>query len=524
MTPQNANGKYKLFLILPGQKYVNYYGQTELSRMLGKKKFMIPLAVPMIAAITPPEFEVRIIDEELEKIPRREMPDIVGISALASTVTRAYELCDFYRSRGVKTVIGGPYVSFMTDEALQHADTVVAGEAEGLWQQCLSDFKAGTMQKVYRAIDPCSFEEIPPPRWDLIDMRKVFQVGMQVSRGCPYKCEFCLVTKLFGNKMRYRSVQNVVDEIRSLPVRKVLFVDDNLTANKRYTRELMQALRPLGISWGCMASIEIARDPGLLTEMRDAGCFNILLGFESLNADSLFETHKKQNKDALIYEEAVKTIHGLGIHITASFVIGFDNDTPADFERIYEFTQRTGLSFINFNILGAPPGTELYYRLKSEGRIYEINPDLISGLFPCMHYNKMSQTELFTGYMQTLQKMYSWESVYAKAKVLFGPGTFIYRYNDGPPGVWFRFVTVFRLLGEFLFTRSRYKRKLFLYIISMIRSGRTAIDMGLAYLLSMISYQRHIRKMQKDMPRYLDMIARYDKGPWEKMKESQSST
>jgi radical SAM superfamily enzyme YgiQ (UPF0313 family) len=509
----------KIFLVLPGQKYVNYYGQTELCKMMGKKKFMLSLSMPMIAAITPPEYDIRIIDEELESLPK-EIPDLVGMSTLATTAKRAYEIGDWYRSQGVKVIIGGPYVSFMPDEAINHADAVVIGEAEGVWQQCLKDFEQGTLQKLYDNHEFCDFKEIPPPRWDLVNMKKVFQVGIQVSRGCPYKCEFCLVTSLFGNKMRYRDIANVVQEIKSLPVRKMLFVDDNLTANKRYAHDLMKELVPLKISWGCMSSIEIAKEDELLTEMNNAGCFNILIGFESLNAGSLFETKKKHNRDALIYEDAIKKIHSHGIYITASFVIGFDNDTPEEFDRLYEFTQRTGLSYINFNILGAPYGSELQKRLTSEGRMYEIDTDMMGGLFPCIHYYKMSQIELFDKYLETLSKMYSFESVYEKAKILFPEGHFIRPYNDGNPSFSFKAKLVFKLLKEFIFTNEPCKRKFYLYIVSLIRQKKLAIDMGLAHLLSMTSYHNHIKQLNKDAEFYRQMIRKYDKGPWEKVIEN----
>ncbi|MEI6124610.1 MAG: radical SAM protein [Bacteroidota bacterium] len=516
---QTSSNKKLIFLILPGQKYVNYYGQTELSKMLGKKKFMLPLSMPMIAAITPDCYDVRIIDEELEKLPTKQLPDLVAISALATTATRAYAIGDYYRLLGIKVIIGGPYVSFMTDEARYHADSLVIGEAENLWPECLHDFENNELKPIYETTDYCDFKHTKPARWDLVNMKEVFQVGMQISRGCPYKCEFCLVTKLFGNKMRYREITNVVEEIKTLPVNKILFVDDNLTANKRYAHELMQAFKPLRISWGCMASIELAKDHDLLKAMNDAGCFNILVGFESLNAGSLNETHKKQNRDAVIYEEAIRTIHSHGIHITASFVIGFDNDTPEEFNRLYEFTQRNGLCFINFNILGAPHGTELYNRLRTEGRVYENNPDMMGGLFPCIHYNKMGQIELFNMYLNTLARMYSFKSILQKARILFGNEHFTKPYNDGSPGLKFILRTLWKLLKEYLFIGSPSKRKLFNYIIKLIWQKKLATDMGLSFLLSMISYNRHIAQLNRDSEMYRTLIRQYDIGPWEKLPE-----
>ena len=276
----NKKNKYLLFLISPAQKYVNYPAHSELAKIFGKRRLMIPLALPTIAALTPEHYDIRIFDEEIEKIPFDETPDIVGITTLAATINRAFELGDLYRKKGAKVVFGGPYASFQVEEALQHSDSVVVSEAEGKWEKCL---------------------EVPyitqkPPRWDLVNLNRIFQIAIQVSRGCPFNCDFCLVSKNFGRKMRYREISNVVEELKAAPSKYFFFVDDNLTINKKYAKELMKAIIPLKISWGCMCSIDIATDDELLQLMADAGCFNILVGFESLNPDSLDASNKHHNK------------------------------------------------------------------------------------------------------------------------------------------------------------------------------------------------------------------------------------
>ncbi len=512
--PKSPDKKYLLFLINPRQKYVNYYAQTELSRIMGVKKFMIPLAIPMVAAHVPDDFDIRIIDEEIDPLTDDVLPDIVGISTLASTAGRSYEIAEWYIRKGIPVVIGGPYVSFNREEALNHCSSVVIGEAEGLWQECLRDFTEGRMKRLYERAGYCDFSRSPAPRWDLIPKKYFFQVGVQVSRGCPYNCEFCLVTELFGHQMRYREIDNVVDELKNLPVKKVLFVDDNLTVNKKYVRELMKRIRPLHLSWGCMASIEIANDEDLLREMKEAGCFNILIGFESLNADSLDETRKTQNQEAQIFEESIARIHRMGIHITASFMIGFDNDTPAEFKKIYEFTQKTGLSYLNFNILGAIPGSALHRRLSEQNRLYPIEPELISGLFPTMHYYHMGQMELFDHYLDTLGAMYDYRSLYTKAKILFGQGNFNTLFHDGKPSAAFKAKAVFYLIGQWWFTRYPYKRKLFNYLFRLVVTKKAAIDNASAFLMAMIGYHDHIARMRKEAETYRNIIRKYDQGPW----------
>jgi radical SAM superfamily enzyme YgiQ (UPF0313 family) len=251
--------RYRLLLINPFQKYKHYATQPEMCRLMGKRTTMSPLALTTIAALTPVHYDIRIIDEEIERLPAGLSADIVGITALTNTINRCYEIADSFRGRGVAVVLGGPYISFAVEEGLQHADSIVVGEAEGSWQRCLADFEAGGLRKTYTAEHKDEFTTAPIPRWDLIDTSKVVCIPIEVSRGCPYNCEFCLVTKMFGRRMRYRDIDNVMAEIAASPLRSILFVDDNLTVNKTYARELMRRLKPLGISWTCQASLELAK-------------------------------------------------------------------------------------------------------------------------------------------------------------------------------------------------------------------------------------------------------------------------
>jgi radical SAM superfamily enzyme YgiQ (UPF0313 family) len=354
MSKTDPHYRYTLFLLSPRQKYLNYPAHSELAKMFGKRRLMVPLALPTIAALTPSHYRIFIFDEEIEDIPVDIKPDIVGITTLAATASRAFELGDRFMSLGSKVVFGGPYASFMQDAALNHGHSVVVGEAEGKWEACLADFESGSMKQVYKTDSYIEYREQKPPRWDLVNMKRIFQVAIQVSRGCPFNCDFCLVSKNFGRKMRYRTIPDVVAEIKAAPSKYFFFVDDNLTINKKYAKELMRALIPLKISWGCMCSLDVATDEELLDLMAEAGCFNILVGFESLNPDSLDETQKHHNKGGKIYAEAIGKIHARGMHINASFVVGFDHDTLDEFDRIFNFTLEHNLPNVNLHILNAP--------------------------------------------------------------------------------------------------------------------------------------------------------------------------
>jgi radical SAM superfamily enzyme YgiQ (UPF0313 family) len=503
--------KYKLYLISPKQRWLNYPAHSELARIFGKGRLMIPLALPTIASLTPSNYDITIIDEEIEPVPS-ELPDIVGITTLATTAGRAFELGDMYRSKGVKVIFGGPYASFSTELALPHCDSIVVAEAEGKWETCLADFEKGELKPLYDDPAVVPYKSQIPPRWDLVNIGKVFQVGIQTSRGCPFNCDFCLVSKIFGKKMRYRDIGNVVEEIMASPTKYFFFVDDNLTINKKYTKELMQAIRPLGISWGCMASIDVANDEELLRDMADAGCFNILIGFESLNAASLDETGKHHNKKATIYEPAIAKIHAAGIHINASFVVGFDHDTLDEFDNIFNFTMRNNLPNVNLHLLSAPPGTVIFDKLKQEGRIADCPSEMRVGHFPTLHYLNMSQIDLFDGYMKTVEKLFSYETIRKKGEALFSNGAFTRKGGDISASMKARLSWI--VLKEYLFTSDKDKRKLFLFLVGMIRRKKLAIDKGMGYMISMLGYHRHIAIHKKNMETYRQMIREHDKGPF----------
>jgi radical SAM superfamily enzyme YgiQ (UPF0313 family) len=506
--------RYTLYLISPKQRFINYPAHNELAKIFGKKRLMVPLALPTLASLTPGHYDIRILDEEIEPLPT-EMPDIVGITTLAATANRAWELGTMYRSRGVKVVFGGPYASFAREECMPYCDSIVVGEAEGKWEECLSDFELGSMKQVYASDCSTPYKTQKPPRWDLVNIDKVFQVGLQASRGCPFNCDFCIVSKIFGRKMRYREIENVVQEIRASPSNYFFFVDDNLTINKRYAKELMRALIPLKISWGCMASIDVAADDELLQLMADAGCFNILIGFESLNPESLDETGKHHNKAATIYEPAIRKIHNAGIQINASFVVGFDNDSLDEFGNIFDFTMKTCMPNVNLHLLSAPPGSETYNKMKAEGRLADCPPELGVGHFPTIHYMNMSQTDLFDRYMQTVEKLYSFQTIRKKAECMFTSGNFTRRGGDISNFLKARLT--FIVLKEYLFTVNSDKRKLLFFIISMIRNKKLAIDRGMGYMIAMLGYHRHIKEHRRNMKEYRDMVLKQDRGPWKIM-------
>ena len=512
--------KYKLLLVSPRQQQIGYTAHAEMARMFGKKRMMVPLALPIVAACTPDHYEIRIVDEETEAIPADYHPDIVGITTLMATRERAYHIGDHFRSLGVPVVMGGVSVSVSPDEFLEHADAVVIGEAENAWEHCLEDFEKGNLKPRYTADPKTDYRRPKPPRWDLIDMDTIFQVAVQITRGCPFNCDFCLVSNIFGRQMRFRDIDNVIEEIISLPSKYVFFVDDNLTINKQYAHALILQLKPLGISWACMASIDVADDELLLKEMAASGCFNILIGFESLNPENLDEVHKEHNRGGEKFVGAIQKIHHAGIHINASFIVGFDNDTLAEFDRIFDFTMQTNMPNVNLHLLAAPPGSELNARLKREGRLFTVSEAIGNGAFPSIHYANMGQLELFDHYMETLLRLYSFDTILKKAKMLFSEGTFT------RPGGSIPFVTRLRItlviFREYLFSKDKNRRALLFYLMGLIRKKKIAVDKAFSFMLAMLSAHQQIMMNWESREKYRPLIRKNDAGPWKKRSNRQN--
>lgn len=335
-----------------------------------KKLLCPPLAPAAIAALTPPEVEVSITDENVTAIDFHKDTDLVGITVLTATAKRAYEITDFFRARGVKVVLGGIHASIMPDEASEHADAVVIGEAEGIWPQVIEDFKAGRLQKVYRQHERPSLVGLPVPRRDLFKKGAYFIPNtVSTTRGCPHNCSFCSVTLFFGRSYRCRPLAEVISEIKVLDKKTpIIFVDDNIVGKPSYAKELFRALIPLKLKWVGQSSVNIAKDEELLKLAAASGCIGLLIGFESLSPASLAGIGKKINV-INEYEAVIRKIHSYNIGIHGCFIFGLDEDDEDIFKRTVRFAQKTRLESAQFSFAMPHPGTTLYKTLDEAGRI-----------------------------------------------------------------------------------------------------------------------------------------------------------
>jgi radical SAM superfamily enzyme YgiQ (UPF0313 family) len=351
----------KLELVVPA---VQESGQER------KKAALPPLGIAMVAALTPPEVEVSLTDENVTVIDFQKEIDLVGITALTDTASRAYKIADNFRARGVKVILGGVHPSFLPEEASQHADAVVIGEAEGNWPSLINDFKGNKLQKVYRQCERPSLVNIPIPRRELFaEGAYILKQTISATRGCPYDCSFCSVTSFFGRTYRRRPINEILKEIETLNHKKPIgFVDDNIFGNPKYAKELLRALTPYKIKWIAQASVMIARDDELLELAAASGCIALLIGFETLSSANLVAIGKKVNiVDE--YETVIERIHSHGISIHGFFILGLDDDDEGVFERTVSFVQKIRLESAQFAWPVPYPGTALYESLDRAGRI-----------------------------------------------------------------------------------------------------------------------------------------------------------
>jgi radical SAM superfamily enzyme YgiQ (UPF0313 family) len=334
------------------------------------KGLMIPqLSLYILQGLTPKIHEVKIIEEESEDIDFDFPCDLVGISCMTANSTRAYEVSAEFRKRGKTVVLGGVHPTILPDEALQHCDCVVVGEAEGVWENLLSDFQIGSMQKKYYNPLP-DLESYVPKDFTNITKNRLFKlIPVMTTRGCPYNCDFCCVTNLFGKKIRHIPVENVVRDIRESGAKNVIFLDDNIIGHPKYAKELFAAIKPLKIRWVGQASVSLlTQDNDLLQQAAESGCKALFMGIESVS-EEMIKTMRKAIKDISGLESALKKVRKMGILVHASMIFGFDNDSPKIFKDTVDFLIKNKVCTVSFNALTPYPGTKTFEDMKNEGRL-----------------------------------------------------------------------------------------------------------------------------------------------------------
>lgn len=364
------------------------YGRIKLPR----------LGSPILATILRQRgFQVRVYCQDIEEINWSDVysADMVGISVTTSTAPAGYHIADRLRQRGIPVVIGGPHVTFLPEEALQHADYCVRGEGEYTIVELLECLRLGEEPKHVDGLSyvwdgeikhnkprehVCDLDSLPFPDLSLIHgARRIRITPILTSRGCPFDCTFCSVTEMFGRKLRFRSVENVLEELKQHPHKQIFFYDDNFTADRNRVKILCEELIRCGLTagWTAQARVDVAKDAELLSLMRRSNCFMLYIGLESVNPETLAAFNKRQKVEEI--EECIRKLHKHNIMVHGMFITGADQDTPDVIHRTTEFSLRNGIDTVQFSILTPIPGTRFYEQLDSEGRIFTKDWSLYDG-------------------------------------------------------------------------------------------------------------------------------------------------
>ncbi|MGZ5441194.1 MAG: B12-binding domain-containing radical SAM protein [Thermoanaerobaculia bacterium] len=389
-----------------------------IGRRIGTKYIrtwqMEPLAPAVLAGLTPRDVDVRFYDDRMEVIPYDEPTDLVAISVETYTARRAYEIATEYRRRGVPVVMGGFHATLVPDEVGEYAESVVIGEAEGLWPQVIEDARAGRLQPVYRAPKRPSLAGAIADRSIFLGKRYLPLGLVEAGRGCHFACEFCAIQSVFASTQTRRPAEEVCEEVKRMKKPLYFFVDDNITSNLDEAKELYRQLIPLKIRWVSQASINVAHDEELLKLLKASGCQGLLIGFESLNPTNLRKMHKSFNTMKGGYEVALENLRRHGMRLYVTFILGYDGDSHESLNEVVRFAERHKFYIVAFNHLTPFPGTPLYGRLQDEGRLifdrWWLDPDYRYGMVPYTPAG-MTADEVKEGCITARSEFYRWSSI-----------------------------------------------------------------------------------------------------------------
>jgi len=431
---------------------VSYWGLEHALPFMGKRANLPVACLPLLAALTPGEHTVTLIDENVEAInfERVARADIVGVTGMSVQRFRAKEILSELKERGCFTVVGGPWVTVQEDYFGDLPDVIFVGEAEETWPRFLEEWRAGKHETRYEQAEKTDMTRVPTPRFDLLKMKHYLFGSLQFSRGCPFQCEFCDIIVTFGRRPRLKTSAQVIAELEALRAQKiniVFIVDDNLIGNKKAIKSVLrdviayQNANGFPFEFFTEASLDLAEDPELMDLMVDAGIIQVFIGIETPNEKSLAETKKYQNvRPAGTIVERVHRIQDAGMEVLCGMIVGFDNDDAGIFAQQEQFLKEARIISVMLGMLHAIPKTPLYDRLAAAGRLdHADEPEFGTNVIPL----QMTGEELRAGYVEVMNDLYDpeayfdrVESLYLKARLNVGKG--IKKYWRRHPWKWLK--------------------------------------------------------------------------------------
>jgi radical SAM superfamily enzyme YgiQ (UPF0313 family) len=412
----------------------SYWGLEHALPLLGKRASVPPACLPLLAALTPDEHQVTLLDENIQPIDydRVAQADIVGLTGMNVQRARMREVLDELKQRGAFTVVGGPWVSVCEDYFGDLADVVFVGEAEETWSRFLRDWRAGRHERRYEQAERTDMTRVPVPRYALLPMRHYLFGSVQFSRGCPFQCEFCDIIVTFGRQPRLKTAAQIIGEMEALRAQKmeiVFIVDDNLIGNKAAVKVILrdvaawQRAHGYPLTFFAQASVDLAEDEELLECMAEANIQTAFVGIESTNEESLRETRKLQNiRQGRTLLERVYAIQSAGIEVWCGMIVGFDHDDPTVFATHEEFVRRARIIHAMIGMLSAIPKTPLYQRLADNGRLGPKEADFGTNVIPL----RMSREELREGFVQLMRDLYEPNAYFERFESLYLAGGFTF--------------------------------------------------------------------------------------------------
>jgi radical SAM superfamily enzyme YgiQ (UPF0313 family) len=397
-----GDGVMKLLLVQPTTTFKD--GRPHKT----KTRWIMGLTLPYLAGLTPKWVDVELLDDRMSEINYNGGYDLVGLTTTIATATRAYQIADEFRRRGIPVVMGGFHASLLPEECLEHCDAVVEGEAEYVWPELLEDCRAGRMKSRYKADKLQDLKNLPLPRWELLDRKKYFVpfLPLMTTRGCPFKCSFCEVPIVYGSQYRHRPIGEVVEDIKCNPTRKVQIVDDNIAGSHEYAKELFKAMIPLKVRWSCLWTIGTSHDREILDLAKKAGVYHVNIGIESISQESLNSINKKQNS-VKYYVDMLQQLEKRGIFYSLNFLFGLDEDTREIFKETMMFLKKVKVPMAFFNTVTPREGTPMRQKLKEEGRILNPIADRYLGMECIFRPRNMTAEEVEEGVWSCFRKFYS---------------------------------------------------------------------------------------------------------------------